>query len=145
MIYLYAGLGIAMLTGIMAIFEMGLSLTGSSLLSSRVDPYTLEIEVKEMDRKLLSVLEDPNEFSSGISGLEICQRLELVDSLQDNWPFESAQEVEGNIFPGACVMNAGSHRVLVSPDPSRQHHSYQLYSCLLQEAEQNCLFEKKGS
>ena len=145
MIYLYAGLGIAMLTGIMAIFEMGVSLTGSSLLSSRVDAYTLDIEIKEMDQKLLSVLEDSNELSSGISGLGICQRLELVDSLQDDWPFEPAQEVKGNLFPGACVMNAGTHRVLVSPDPSNQYHSYQLYSCLLQGAEQNCLFEKKGS
>ena len=41
-----------------------------------------------MDQKLLSVLEDSNELSSGISGLGIRQRLELVDSLQDDWPFE---------------------------------------------------------
>ena len=40
-------------------------------------------------------------------------------------------------------MNAGSHRVLVSPDPSNQYHSYQLYSCLLQELSRiACL--KKG-
>ena len=32
MVYLYAGLGIAMLSGIMAIFEMGLAVTGQSLL-----------------------------------------------------------------------------------------------------------------
>ena len=30
MVYLYAGLGIAMLSGIMAIFEMGLAITGQS-------------------------------------------------------------------------------------------------------------------
>ena len=49
MIYLYAGLGIAMLTGIMAIFEMGVSLTGSSLLSSRL-MLIFDIEIKEMDQ-----------------------------------------------------------------------------------------------
>ena len=32
MVYLYAGLGVLMLSGIMAIFEMGLSLTGQSML-----------------------------------------------------------------------------------------------------------------
>lgn len=32
MVYLYAGLGVAMLSGIMAIFEMGLAVTGQSLL-----------------------------------------------------------------------------------------------------------------
>ena len=56
MIYLYAGLGLAMMTGIMAIFEMGLYLTGSSLFLSRIDPYVLESGVKKMDRRLLSAL-----------------------------------------------------------------------------------------
>ena len=32
MVYLYAGLGVVMLSGIMAIFEMGLALTGQTLL-----------------------------------------------------------------------------------------------------------------
>ena len=144
MIYLYAGLGLAMLTGIMAIFDMGLYLTDSSLLLSRTDPYSLEAAVKEWDQRLLSALESPDALSSEMRGLEICQYLKLTDSLQQNWPFESAQEASGNIFVGACVMNAGSHRVLVWPDPSRPHHPYQLYSCLLQGSEQICLFEKKG-
>ena len=79
-----------------------------------------------------------------MSGLEICQSLKLVDSLQGVWPFEHAQEVRGDVFPGACVMNAGSHRVLVWPDPSKKYQAYQLYSCLLQGSEQICLFEKRG-
>ena len=144
MIYLYAGLGLAMLSGIMAIFEMGLHLTGSSLVSSRADPYALEVEIKRIDRLLLSALEDPHVLSPGLRGLDICQQLQLVVSLPKNRPFEPAQEVKDNVFPSACVMNAGSHRVLVAPDPSNPYHSYQLYSCLLQGSEQSCLFEKKG-
>ena len=38
-VYLYAAMGAIMLTGIMAIFEMGLSLTGQTLLSTPSDVY----------------------------------------------------------------------------------------------------------
>ena len=39
MVYLYAGLGVVMLSGIMAIFEMGLSLTGQSMIPTPPDVY----------------------------------------------------------------------------------------------------------
>ena len=39
MVYFYAVMGVVMMTGIMAIFEMGLSLTGQSLLPTPVDVY----------------------------------------------------------------------------------------------------------
>ena len=39
MVYLYAALGAVMMTGIMAVLEMGLSLTGQSLLLKPEDPY----------------------------------------------------------------------------------------------------------
>ena len=39
MVYLYAGLGVVMLSGIMAIFEMGLSLMGQSMLPTPPDVY----------------------------------------------------------------------------------------------------------
>ena len=37
MVYLYAGLGVLMISGIMAIFEMGLSLTGQSMIPTPAD------------------------------------------------------------------------------------------------------------
>ena len=40
MVYLYAGLGIAMLSGIMAIFEMGLAVTGQSFFRNESRYYT---------------------------------------------------------------------------------------------------------
>ena len=148
MVYFYAGLGVAMLAGIMAIFEMGLSLTGRSLLPSPTDPYLLSGEIKAMDQKLLAVLADPEALPSNLRGLEICAGLELADALKDDWPFSSAQETSTTRFPGGCVMNAGRHRVLVQPDPSYPNPSnpdqpYQLYSCVLQGSDQLCLFEQE--
>jgi len=39
MAYFYGAMGVAMLAGVMAVFEMGLSLTGQSLLPKPEDPY----------------------------------------------------------------------------------------------------------
>ena len=58
MVYLYAGMGVVMLTGIMAIFEMGLSLTGQSLLPIPADPYASDSSMKELDETLLEFLFD---------------------------------------------------------------------------------------
>ena len=150
MVYFYAGLGVAMLAGIMAIFEMGLSLTGRSLLPSPTDQYLLSGEIKEMDRDLLEVLANSEALPSNLRGLEICAGLELklADALKDDWPFSSAQETSTTRFPGGCVMNAGRHRVLVQPNPSYPNPSkpvqrYQLYSCVLQGSDQLCLFEQE--
>ena len=144
MVYLYAGLGVAMLAGIMAIFEMGLSLTGRSLLPSPTDSYLVSRDIKERDQRLLRVLADREALPSTLSGLEICQGLELSDEFKDDWPFSQAQEASERLFPGSCVMNAGSHRVLVQPDALNSDRSYQLYSCVLQGSDQLCLFEKEN-
>ena len=37
MVYLYAAMGVVMMTGIMAVLEMGLSLTGQSLLLKPIE------------------------------------------------------------------------------------------------------------
>ena len=145
MVYLYAGLGVAMLAGIMAIFEMGLSLTGRSLLPSPKDSYLLSYDIKERDQMLLRILADREALPSTLSGLEICQGLELSDELKDDWPFSPAQEASESRFSKGCVMNANadSHRVLVQPDPKNDEMSYRLYSCVLTGGEQFCLFEKE--
>ena len=46
MVYLYAGLGVLMLSGIMAIFEMGLSLTGMSMMPTPADIYLQSSDLK---------------------------------------------------------------------------------------------------
>ena len=63
MVYLYAGLGVAMLTGIMAIFEMGLALTGRSLLPSPQDLYSESEDVKREDLRMVKLLIEADDLS----------------------------------------------------------------------------------
>ena len=55
MIYLYAGLGVLMISGIMAIFEMGLSLTGQSMLPIPTNAYKQSSDAKVEDKRLISL------------------------------------------------------------------------------------------
>ena len=70
MIYLYAALGVVMVTGIMAVVEMGLSLTGQSLLLRPDDPYQQNLvtqAVGKRDQQMLNLLhnqEDHNHNSN---------------------------------------------------------------------------------
>ena len=59
MVYLYAALGVVMMTGIMAVFEMGLSLTGQPfILKPLLSPGQKESinELKQLDREVLLLL-----------------------------------------------------------------------------------------
>ena len=58
MVYLYAGLGVVMLSGIMAIFEMGLALTGQTLLPVPTDDYLSNQSMKDADIMFLKALAD---------------------------------------------------------------------------------------
>ena len=64
MVYLYAALGVVMMTGIMAVFEMGLSLTGQSFVlkpllgSSQKQSIN---ELKELDQNVLLLLSKKHE------------------------------------------------------------------------------------
>ena len=69
MVYLYAALGVAMMTGIMAITEMGMSLTGQSLISK---PLNSEKDVamntlKGFDEAMLGILYERHK-EQGVNG-----------------------------------------------------------------------------
>ena len=123
MVYLYAGLGVVMLSGIMAIFEMGLSLTGQSLLPMPNDTYVGSPE-KEKDMRMVDSLDpaiNPSPLASDLEGMDICNALEanvyalnalggatetfLPNTLSDAWN-------------NGCVIQYGSHQILVMPRPS---------------------------
>ena len=157
MTYLYAGLGIAMLTGIMAIFEMGLSLTGRSLLPSEQDPYFKTGAADLSDRTLLRLLNsnaDLNAIGRNKTSHDLCKG--ILDRIKDlnkgqcvgqNGPYvplnDFKQDSSGLAFPNACALKntAQQHRILVVPDLSDPSSPYQLYSCVLQ-GDQYCRFEE---
>ena len=145
MVYLYAGLGIAMLSGIMAIFEMGLAVTGQSLIPSPVDAYLTDSNVKRMDRALLGLLSNPAPVvPEDLVGTNLCNAIRSV--YQANYPFpaqqfsfvEDSRSLVGTAWEDSCVMDDGNHRVLIKPDGS----SYKFYSCVKDDREDRCSFEQ---
>ena len=149
MVYLYAGLGVAMLAGIMAIFEMGLALTGRSLLPSPVDPYLSDGEVKAMDQTLMALLANREAVAAGLLGTSLCEK--VIAAYEDPegptggvnpWLQDAAMPVNNGRWAGSCVMNDGAHHVVVKPDLTDGADPYQLYSCVLQGGDERCPFEQ---
>ena len=128
MVYLYAGLGMVMLSGIMAIFEMGLSLTGQSLLPIPADPYFAGSSMKKMDQALLEFLFDQKKlpvkgvdmaFSELVNNDGLCDALNQIDdqlypAQKNDWTLVS----EGR-WINSCQLNRGLN-VPVKDDEDRQ-------------------------
>ena len=81
MVYLYAALGVVMMTGIMAVLEMGLSLTGQSLLLKPQDPYRQNFvtnSVGKRDQQMLNLLYDNDDLYAigrSLESAELCDQL----------------------------------------------------------------------
>ena len=125
MVYLYAALGMVMLSGIMAVFEMGLSLTGQSMIPTPPGEYFSDASIKGLDIKLLENLADEG-FSDSVLSQGLCAALEEIHP--SGWTLIS----EGR-WANSCQLNRGSHRVLVREEPGNERMTYQLFSCALSE------------
>lgn len=78
MIYFYAGLGAAMLTGIMLLFDVGLALTGQSLLEERSDFDAYQDVVNGSDRLFQEMLTQPQDLQAigtGRYGSDLCTQI----------------------------------------------------------------------
>lgn len=81
MVYFYAALGVVMMTGIMAVVEMGLSLTGQSLLSKPDDPYRQNLvtnAVDKRDQQMLRLLHDEDDLDligRSLQSAPLCDQL----------------------------------------------------------------------
>ncbi len=133
MVYLYALLGMVMLSGIMAIFEMGLSLTGQSMIPTPPDEYFSDSSIKASDVKLLESLSDAT-FSDLVFNKGLCRALEDVDP--GGWSLIA----EGR-WANSCQLNRGTRRVIVQHDPSNEQMAYRLFSCALYGGNDQCSFE----
>ena len=81
MIYLYAALGVVMMTGIMAVVEMGLSLTGQSILLKPDDLYQQNFvteAVGKREQQMLNLLHNQDDLDAigrSLKGSELCRQL----------------------------------------------------------------------
>ena len=141
MVYLYAGLGVVMLSGIMAIFEMGLALTGQTLLPVPTDDYLSNQSMKDADIMFLKALADETTplvddktFPELVSDEDVglCGALNAIEG--PGW-----LSIADGRWKNGCQRNksvgALSHRVIISEKP------HKLFSCALVTGSTQCIFE----
>ena len=81
MVYLYAAVGVVMMTGIMAVVEMALSLKGQSFLLKYEDLYRqnlLSDDVGIRDQQILNLLHDKDDLDAVgrlLDGAKLCEQL----------------------------------------------------------------------
>jgi len=165
-------MGVVMMTGIMAVVEMGLSLTGQSLLLKPVDSYQQNRElnaVGKRDQQMLGLLHDQADLDAigrSLQSTALCVQLLCRSSLlgaascaAGNSVVEDAETrlpdltglTQAGVIPSAgnwanaCVLQSGSHRLIIHPDPSPDNLQipYRLFSCVLSGAS-TCSFEPKS-
>ena len=167
MIYFYAGLGAAMLTGIMVLFEVGLALTGQSLVDEQSELEGYQDVVKSSDRLFQKMLTDPQDLQAigtGRYGSDLCRqiicRIQGINCRSGNvisplyaglqrystpkympsigvWSSSCALEVE--LDGGKRI-----HRLLIRPSRNRLDLGYELYSCMIERnmPDPRCMFER---
>ena len=140
-------MGVVMMSGIMAIFEMGLSLTGQSLLPAPIDVY-FELpegnQASGLDRDLLELLANPDDVIRGLTFQDLCDAVD--QSYMGSASFVSKPIMSGR-WIGSCKLSIDSsvvsHRVLIQPHPlGSASLPYKLFSCTSERDDYQCLFEK---
>lgn len=140
-----------MLVGIMAMAEMGLSLTGQqSQLSPPQDAYTGGTPEQRDDQRWMQLLHDSESLDAigrDRRSQALCDQLlcRVSQAMSGRCTGENTYDSDygvlasfsstvisdpGHPFPGACVLSKGVHRVLIVPKDGEPTEPYGLYSCL---------------
>ena len=165
MVYLYAGLGVVMLSGIIAIFEMGLALTGQSLLPIPVNTY-IESDEQMRDYDLFFFANSrhpdyPSSIAHDLQNTDICNavissagqppRIQAPGRVYEPKNFWHSALMSGSVWDESCVMEYenGMHQVLLMPSSQSSEDNsmgnyYLVFSCTDdQSASPLCPFEEK--
>ena len=140
MSFLYIGLGLAMISGISAMMQIGNNINNMRLLSSFKENEYYQSSLPSYDRRIMSFLND-------YSGLESEVCLKTKDNLSDTFYVEGQTFLstgtqtpsESNLLVGSCVLvNLElKHRVLIKKSTDG---TFSLFSCFLKD-ETFCPFE----
>ena len=142
MTYLYAGLGIAMISGIAAMMQIGINLNSLSPISALKKNLYLNSTLPSLDRKVMKIL-----YTQSVPDEEIC------DYLKNNLENSEYEDSEIFISTGrqtpsqhsrflqscALVNKKEKHRIVVA-NSSSGNYKYRLFSCYLKN-EPYCDFE----
>ena len=144
MVYLYAGLGIAMISGISAMMQIGNTLNNLSPLSAlKVDNYSGSLP--SYDRQIMKYL-----YTQSVPDTNICAYIKnLVENpiYDDGSIFpetlkQTYSKSINSIFSDSCVLvsNEVKHRVLIIPKKG-ELYKYGFFSCLI-DKNPYCEFEE---
>ena len=142
MTYLYAGLGVAMLTGIAAMMQVGININSLMPLSVlKLDKYS-NSSLAKYDREIMKIL-----YSQTVPDNDICNYVKnsISDPIyEDSETFVSTGTQSPSthvIFSKNCALVNKSikHRVVIT-NSSNEAYKYKMFSCYL-ENDPFCSFE----
>ena len=141
MAFLYVGLGLAMVSGISAMMQIGNNINNLSLLSSFKQSKYYQSTLPDYDRRIMS-------FLNNYSGLdsEVCLKTkeylsETNYQLGETFPSTNTQTPSDNyLFIGSCTLvNIDQkHRVLIKKS---DEGPFNLFSCYLPKDKNYCPYE----
>ena len=140
MTFLYVGLGIAMISGISAMMQIGNNINNLSLLSSFKDNEYYQSSLPSYDRRIMNFLNDYSGLDS-----EVC--LKTKENLSETFYEEgeiflstgTQTPSESALFVGSCTLvnRELKHRVLIKKSSDG---SFNLFTCYL-KSETFCPYE----
>ena len=133
MTFLYVGLGLAMISGISAMMQIGNNVNNLMLLSTFKQNEYYESNLPSYDRRILDIL---NNYSG--SDADVCSnvKLNLSDSLYEHGELFLSTGTQtpstNSLFVGSCVLvnKEINHRVLINKNSIG---SFNLFSCYLKD------------
>ena len=133
MTFLYIGLGVAMVSGISAMMQIGNNVNNLMLLSTFKQNEYYESNLPSYDRRILDIL---NNYSG--SDADVCSnvKLNLSDSLYEPGELFLSTGTQtpstNSLFLGSCVLvnKKINHRVLINKNSIG---SFNLFSCYLKD------------
>ena len=148
MTYFYAVLGILMMSGIVAIFNMSLKITSQPLQAVIPENDYQKNKFDINDKLFLELLQDSDK--SWGSGEEFCEKIlsEINNSSKD---FSALTNYTKTIPPpsrnlnqrilGACSYNKSNHRILIK-SRNLDNDSFYFSSCFVKQDKKYCDFEE---
>ena len=153
MIFFYVGIGFAMLTTVVALFETSTIINKKQFMNESITSDNEKILIqKQNDKIFLQMLDDMEGKSLG-TGQEICQNIKA--GITDPWNQYhyilknytnlnaynlGIQSYSNHIrLKNGCQLVQNSHRVIIVPNPM-EGNTYNLYSCVI-NIEPKCTFE----
>ena len=144
MTFLYAGLGLTMMAGIMAILEYSDSILKKSFNSIIPENNYIDTQYQKIDLELLNIIRNSNN-SFGFDD-QACSSIKYeinkspqIKLLMNEYIIGSKSNSDHPDFKGSCILTDGIHRIIISPKDTNTG-KYVLYSCVL-DKKQYCNFE----